>query len=61
MDVQALALANERSTIGGKVDDLLLADLPNGLVDGLDVGGDGWDVLNRSSMCNDHVLHVVVP
>ncbi len=46
MHVQALALANESTTVGSEVDNLLLADLPDGLVDGFDVGGDCWDVLD---------------
>lgn len=61
MDVERLALANEGTTVSGEVDDLLLADLPDGLVDGLDVGGDGWDVLDGTVVGDDEILHVVVP
>lgn len=59
--VKRLALANESTTVGSKIEDLLLTDLPNCLVNSLDVVGDGRDVLNRAVVCNDHVLHVIVP
>lgn len=49
MDVQALALENESTTIGSDVDNLSLTDLPDGLVDGIDVGGDRRDVLNGTT------------
>lgn len=61
MDIETLTLADERSTISREVDDLLLRDLPDGLVDGLDVVGDTRDLLNRATMGNDHVLHFIVP
>lgn len=61
MDVQTLTLADESTTICREVDDLLLTDLPDGFVDGFDVGGDSRNVLDRTVMCDDHVLHVVVP
>jgi len=61
MDVQALALANICATIRSEIDDLLLRDFPNGLVDGLYVVGDIWDLLDRATVSNDHILHFVVP
>lgn len=54
MNVQTLALADECSTIRSEVNDLLLTNFPNGLVDGLDVIGDGRNVLDRT-YCELHV------
>jgi hypothetical protein len=48
VDIQALALANVRASIGSQVEHSLLANLPNGLVDSLDVVGDSSDILNRA-------------
>jgi hypothetical protein len=61
MNVQALTLADECATIRSKINDLLLTDLPNGLVDSLDVVWDPSNLLDRSVMRDDHVLHLVVP
>ena len=61
MDVQALALADESSAVGGEIQDLFLTDLPYSLVDGFHVVRYPWDVLYRTVVCDDHVLHVVVP
>jgi len=61
VDVQTLALANVCATIRGEVDDLLLRDFPNGLVNGLDIVWDVWNLLNRATMGNDQVLHLIVP
>ena len=61
MDIQALTLADERATVCSKVDNLLLADLPDGLVDSLDVVWDSWNLLNRSTMSDNHVFHLIVP
>lgn len=61
MDVETLTLANERSTISGEVDHLLLADFPDGLVDRLDIIGDTWNILDGAVVSDDHVLHVIVP
>ncbi len=61
VDVQALALANEGTTISGEINDFLLANLPHRLVDGLDVIGNVRNVLDGAIVCNDHVLHVIVP
>jgi hypothetical protein len=55
-----LELADVSTTISGEVKDLFLGDLPNGLVDGFDIIGDTWDVLNRPIVCNDHILHLVI-
>lgn len=61
MDVKTLTLANERSTISGEVDHLLLADFPDGLVDRLNIIGNTWNILNGTVVSDDHVLHVIVP
>lgn len=61
VDVQALTLANEGTTVGSEVEDLLLADLPDCLVDRLDVVGDAVDALDRPVVGDDHVLHLVIP
>jgi hypothetical protein len=51
----------ETNAIGGEVDDGLLRDLPDGLVDALEVVGDAGDVLNRSVVSDEGVLHGIVP
>ena len=61
MNIQALTLADERPTVRSKINDLLLTDLPNSLVDRLDVVWDPSNLLDRSVMSDDHVLHLVVP
>ena len=61
MDVETLTLANECTTVGGKIQDFLLGDFPDSLVDSLDVVRDVGDVLNGTVVGDDHVLHVVVP
>ena len=61
VDVQALALADKCSTISGEVENLLLTDLPDGLVDRLDVVWNSRDALDRPVVSDDHVLHVLIP
>ena len=61
VDIETLALANEWSTVGSHVENLLLTDLPDSLVDSLDIVGDVGDVLNRAIVGNDHVLHRIIP
>ncbi len=61
MHVERLALADERAAVRREVEHFLLADLPDGFVDRLDVIRDRWDVLHGAIVRNDHVLHVVVP
>ena len=61
MNVQALRLANVRATISSEINDFLLRDLPDGLVDSLDVVRDVGNILNGTIVRNDHVLHAVVP
>lgn len=59
--VQTLALTDVRAAVGREVEDLLLADLPHGFVDRLDIVGDAGDVLNRAIVRDDHALHGIVP
>lgn len=59
--VRTTTLADESTTISSEVEDLLLANLPNSLVNGFDVVRYVRNVLNRSIVSNNHVVHVVVP
>ena len=61
MDVERLRLVDEGTPVGGHVDDRTLRDLPDGLVDRLEVGRDLSDVLNRALASDDPVAHLVVP
>lgn len=61
MDVQALALADVGSSVRGQVEDLLLADLPDSLVDGLDVIRNTGNALDRPVVGDEHILHIIVP
>lgn len=61
MDIQTLALANVCTTIRGEVNDLLLRDFPDSLVDCFDIVGDIWNLLDRATVGNDHILHLIVP
>jgi len=61
MNIQALTLANKCTTVRSEVDNLLLANLPNCLIDGFDVVGDPGNLLDRSVVSNNQVLHLIVP
>lgn len=61
MNIQALTLANESSTICCQVENFFLADFPDGLIDCLYVVWDGCNILDGTIVGNDHVLHVVIP
>ena len=61
MNIQTLALANECTTIGSQVDNFLLTYFPNSLIDSLRVIGNGRDILDRTIVSDDHILHVVIP
>ena len=50
-----------RHTIGREVKDLLLEDLPNGLVDSFDIIGDAGNILGGTVVCCNYVLHFIVP
>ena len=54
-------LVNVRSSIGGHVDDGLLRDLPDRLVDLLEVVGDAINLLDRTVVRNQVVLEVLIP
>jgi hypothetical protein len=61
MYVQALALTDEGPTISGEVENLLLTDLPDSLVDRLDIIWNTRNALDRPIVSNDHIFHVLVP
>jgi len=61
MHVQALALADEGSSVRSEVKDLLLRNFPDGFIDRLDIIRNVRDVLNRTIVGDDHVFHVVIP
>jgi hypothetical protein len=52
VNVQGLRLVDKGTTIGSEVDDSLLTDLPDGLVDRLELGRDTRDILDRSTVSN---------
>jgi len=60
-DVEALALADVGPAVGAHVDDGLLADLPGGLVQLLQVLRDLRDVLHAAVALDDLVLHLLAP
>jgi len=61
VQIEALALIDERATVRRHVDDGALADLPHRLVEVLDVVGDALDVLDRTVVGNDHISHLRIP
>jgi hypothetical protein len=50
VDVERLGLVDEGTSVGGEVDDGLLADLPDGLVDRFELGRDAGNVLNGTAV-----------
>lgn len=50
MDVERLGLVDEGTSVGGEVDNGLLADLPDGLVDRLELGRNTGNVLNGTAV-----------
>ena len=61
MNIQTLTLADKGTAISSEVEDFLLTNLPYGFVDSFDVVRDVGDVLDRSVVSDDHVLHIVIP
>lgn len=61
MDVERLGLINEGTSVGGHLDDLALGNLPNGLVESLDLSRDVGDILDGTVLGNDSVLHGIRP
>lgn len=61
MDVQTLALADECTAVSSHINDFLLRDLPDCLVDSLDLVRDVRDVLHGSVVRDDQVTHLLVP
>lgn len=50
MDVERLGLVDKGTSVGGEVDDGFLADLPDGLVDRLELGRDAGNVLDGTAV-----------
>jgi hypothetical protein len=50
VDVERLGLVDKGTSVGGEVDNGLLADLPDGLVDRLELGRDAGNVLNGTAV-----------
>lgn len=61
VDVEGLRLIDVGTAVGGHLQNVALGDLPDGLVQGLDVGGNVGDVLDGATIGDDAVLHVVGP
>lgn len=61
MDIKTLTLTDKRSTVSSEVKNLLLADFPNCFINGFDIGRDVGDVLDRTIVRDNHVLHIVIP
>ena len=59
--VKALRLADVRSSGNGQVHHLLLADLPDSLIDVLDVLGNLFDCLHTTVIRNDLILDLRSP
>lgn len=49
MNIQGLRLINERAPIGGQVDNGLLRNLPDGLVNRFEFGGNTGDCVTEGS------------
>ena len=61
MNIQTLTLADKGTAISSEVEDFLLTDLPYSFIDSFDVVRDAGDVLDRSIVSDNHVLHIVIP
>lgn len=61
MDVQTLTLADIGPAICGEVNNFLLGDLPNSLVNGFDIVRDARNLLDGSTVSDDHVFHIIIP
>lgn len=61
VQVQALALADERAPVGRHIDDAALGNLPHRFIQVLDVLRDARNVLHRAVGGNDGRLHLLVP
>src|SRR5277367_4775971 len=61
VNVERLRLINECTPISCHLYYCTLTDLPDGLVQGFDVGGDVVNILDGTTVRNDSVLHIVRP
>ena len=49
------------TTISSEVENFLLTNLPYGFIDGFDIVWDVGDVLYRSVVSDNHILHIIIP
>src|SRR5579871_1438608 len=61
MDVERLRLIDESTPISSHIYNRLLTQLPNGFVHSLQLLRDIWNVLNRSVIRNNTILHIITP
>ncbi|KAI6757641.1 hypothetical protein HG531_003466 [Fusarium graminearum] len=61
VNVERLRLINEGTTVSSHLHNLSLRNLPHSLVQSLDLGRDVGDVLDRTVISNDAVLHSIGP
>ena len=61
MNIQTLALTNKGTTISSEVENFLLTNLSYGFIDSFDIVWDVGDVLYRSVVSDNHVLHIIIP
>lgn len=61
VDVEGLGLIDKGTTVSGHLDNLALRNLPDSLVQSLDIGRDVGNVLDRTVLGNNAVLHGIRP
>ncbi|KAG9533387.1 hypothetical protein KCU93_g70, partial [Aureobasidium melanogenum] len=61
VNVERLRLVDEGTTVSGHLNNVTLAEFPNGLVQSLEVVRNVGNALDRTTVGNDAVLHVVRP
>ena len=61
MNIQTLTLTDKGTTISSEVENFLLTNLPYSFIDSFDIVWDVGDVLYRSIVSNNHVLHIIIP
>ena len=61
MDVKTLTLIDEGTSISSHIDDSLLTQFPNSLVHGLEFLRDIGNVLDRTVIGNNSILHIITP
>ncbi|KAK2189785.1 hypothetical protein NP493_97g03028 [Ridgeia piscesae] len=61
VDVERLTLVNVWAAVSGQLQDDLLWDLPDCLVEGLQVIWDAVNVLTGAVVCDELILHLALP